>query len=711
MGSRIPFPGDADSTRQMPSDATIELGELKGILLHRRVLILGTAVLLTAIALAYALLTPPLYSATSQIIVDPRDRQVVSNDVNPSDLAPDGGITQVESQVAVVQSNGVLMRAIAAADLTQDPEFNKRSRISDFIDSLIGSEEESGDTKARDEARTLAELRRNLAVKRADKVLVIDVTVTSSRPEQAANLANVIAEAYLADQSEARARSAERASQDLTARLSELRQTVQDAENAVEQYKSANNIVRAGGVLVSEQALTDANTQLANARNLSSYLQARVEQIGRIRESGGSLDSLSEVIRSPVISNLREQETALDQRITDMATQFGPRHPTLVSARAQRSGIEQQIRAELDRIAASVSADYERAMAAEVNLEAQQRELENRTLATDQESVRLRELQRDLDAVREVYSNFLRRSQETREQSGIDSTNARIISTAIPPIRKDWPPTPLLVMGAVFGGLGLGAGFALVAEYASPTALSEAQVGRAAGAPVVAVLPAAIAATGIKRRWRPFWRWRVRGSAARSAAGATGTLGLLLRQLGADTVAHANTVPAILLCSTRGDAAMRTQVAAEFAATAASRGERVLLIDADIAEGGAHASVGLQDVLAGSSPFEAAVKDRFADRIDFLGSGRDRPVLKEDEALRFAERMLQDAATRYDLVVIDGGDFTDNIRAAALLGVARDVLVVARLRSTRLEAIRQQANAANIMGHQPNGVVLVGAGV
>ena len=79
------------------------------------------------------MISPSLYTATAQIIVDPRDKQVVSNDINPSSVSPDGGIAQVESQVSVVQSGGVLLRAIAATHLEADPEFNGASALGGIL--------------------------------------------------------------------------------------------------------------------------------------------------------------------------------------------------------------------------------------------------------------------------------------------------------------------------------------------------------------------------------------------------------------------------------------------------------------------------------------------------------------------------------------------------------------------------------------------------
>ncbi|TIW77289.1 MAG: lipopolysaccharide biosynthesis protein, partial [Mesorhizobium sp.] len=200
-----------------PAAATVELGDLGRILLRRRFLILAVTALLTGLTLVYTMLTPALYSSTAQIIVDPEDLQVVTNDVNPSRISPDGGITQVESQVSVAQSNGVLLRAIKAENLTEDPEFNGQGVLGRWMGALFGG---NGSDRT---ATTLDSLRRVLAVKRDDKVLVLNIIITAKSAQKASDIANAIANAYLADQADARKEKAAKASEAITARLDEQR--------------------------------------------------------------------------------------------------------------------------------------------------------------------------------------------------------------------------------------------------------------------------------------------------------------------------------------------------------------------------------------------------------------------------------------------------------------------------------------------------------
>lgn len=675
--------------------STVELGDLKRILVRRRFLILATAALLTLAALLYGLFTPALYSSAAEIIVDPQDLQVVTNDVNPSRVPPDGGITMVESQVAVVQSSGVLLRAIAATNLTDDPEFNGQDGL---LSRLLGGVLGSGSAETDKTGKTLDALRRRLAVKRADKVLVLDVIVTAKSADKAAKLANAIAQAYLADQASARAKMATDASDSITARLDEQRKRVQRAENAVEAYKSANNMVMAAGNLVSDQELTEINTQLAAAQSRTATLKAQVDQL---RRSGGAPDATSEAMRSAVISSLRAQEATLVDQVSQLGTELGPRHPSMMAAQQQLRDTRALIARELGRIGAAAETDYERALANQQALEAKVAGMKSKSLDTDQASVKLRELQRDLEAVRSVYATYLQRAQETREQVNVDSTNARIISDAMPALKKSWPPLLLLVFGAFFGGLGLGTGMALIAEYSSPTVLSSAQMQSAIDAPVVGVLPAKSA----RRRWWPFG-----GAAAPAGQKMDAVAGLALRRLFSSSRRPPNwpLVPSILVTSAPEDSAQRGRVARLLANAAAARGSRVLFIDTNNAGGSQkEPQPGLLDVLRGEYAFEALSQYTPGSNVALLGKGRPKAAFSEAQGVYFTQHMLAQASRNFELVVVDGGALADNLNASPLVAMVDEIVLVATLNATPMRDITAASQAISVMGRLPTGALLV----
>ena len=561
-------------------------------------------------------------------------------------------------------------------------------------------------------------LRRRVAVKRADKVLVVDVVVTAQNQDKAARLANAIADAYLVDQAEARSQAAREASESLTARLAEQRRRVEAAENAVERYRAENNLTAASGRLISDQQLTDISNQLSLAQNRTSALKAQIDQIARQRRSGGLPGSTSEAMQSAVVSKLREQEGALVQRGADLQSQLGPLHPSISAVRSQLSQVRQLIGVEIDRIERSARTDYERALANERLLSTKLENLTRQTQTSDQASVRLRDLQRDLEAVRAIYSTYLLRAQETREQASVDSTNARIISRAQPPQQKSWPPLGLLLAGALSGGLGLGAGIVLVREFASPMLLSSAQAQSLIGAPVIGVLPPEKAAARKHKFLGKFAFKRGKAepvdepvAAADADSRAEAVAGLaLLRLFDPENGPHAQVaVRSVLLTSAPEDAGERLRTALLLAQVAAVRGDRVLLVDADVVESQETGVVGLLDVMRGDCKLEAAVHFEKHRDVALMAKGRQRAMPPKTSGRAFAIQMLAESSKHFDLVVIDGGALTQNIKIAPLVAVVEQIVLVAQLNLTPHSHVAQVAEATSVIGREITAAILVDA--
>jgi len=688
----------ARGTRALPPEGDfVAVSDVWLILWHRRAFIAATVGLLVTAALLYSLFAPSLYSASAQILIDPRGRQVVTNDINPTALSPDGGLTQVESQVNVVQSTTVLVRAIRATGLAQDSEFNGTGLFG-FLTRILppSSPPPNGASISQAEIKTLAALRNRLAVKRAEKVLVIDVVVTAGDPDKAARIANAIADGYLEEQAEARGQAAREASNALTARLSEQRRRVDMAETAVERYRVENNLTVAAGRLVSEQQLSEIGAQLLGAQARTSTLKAQIDQIARERRSGARAGSTAEALQSATIAKLREQEGLLVQREGEIDLQYGDLHPTKAGVKAQLVRTRRAIAAEIDRIERSVSTEYERAQSNERLLQAKLDESRRQTQSSDQASVRLRDLQRDLEAVRSVYANFLLRAQETREQADVDSSNARVISRALPPLKKSWPQPLLLLAGALSGGLGLAAGAALLLGYLRPTLLSQRQVETLAGAKVVGLLPP-------ERRQR-----KGRGGEQEGADNETRSLADLalfrLRDLGPGDSQGWGT--SVLLTSGPEDAAERVRVGRLLAEAAAERGESVLLVEADADARTASEGPGLLDVLSGEISLQQAVRRDQGSGVTLMSRGR-VPSNGEADRRGFAAEFIDEAERRFNLVIVDAGSLPGNRRIASLVRIVGSVVLVVELGRTLRDRTATVVDAVSVMGRDVDAALLV----
>ena len=696
MRARLPYSPAEDSGDGIANPADMaDIGDIWRIFYCRRRVILAVTVGCFLVALAYAMTASPQYASTAEIFIDPRDRQILTKDVNPDTLAADGGLLQVETQARVVASDAVLLRAVESAGLDRDPDFGggSTSAVRVLLDLVFG-EEATGEAAQKNKA--LRALRKNLSVKRADKVFVIDVTVTAKTAEKAARISGAVAEAYIADQIAARGQSTQRASDALEARLADLRDGVRDVETRVEKYKAAHDIVGTTKELTSDQQLDDSGAKLQNARSKSQELRARLDQIEALRRGGGDAGAIPEALQSSVITQLRASAQDLLRRESDLRTRVGERHPDLIALVEQVQEVKRQINAELDRLARGARSDYERALAYERSLSLNFDKSKAKTQLVDQDSVELHELNRELEARRSLYQSVLARAAETRAQADIDTTNDRIISKAIPPAKPSWPPRLLILLGAIGGGLGLGAGLTLLLEYCSPTVLSPGQLERLAEAPVIGVL---------HTRRQTFLQ--MRGQRNASGPGAAprpdNEIALALTRL-CGPIGALRGIPdpySLLLTSAQGDTVARLQAIDRIVTAAEERGLSILLIEAseDISNGASQK--GFLNVVNGECALRAAVHAYGPRGTKRLGMGSARNVASRDLQDGQIDRFLEDAGRYFDLILFDVGSLEQNPGLASVAGRADDVLFVAVQGVTSQRAARDMSSAILASTGQP----------
>ena len=118
-------------------------------------------------------------------------------------------------------------------------------------------------------------------------------------------------------------------------------------------------------------------------------------------------------------------------------------------------------------IKANARSELELAQSNEQALAGELKSLETRTAAGNQAQVRLRELQREAQAARAIFEQFLNRAKETSEQETLGRENSRIISAATVPPYPAFPPTLLILAGALLAGLVAGVGTAWLAHLLS----------------------------------------------------------------------------------------------------------------------------------------------------------------------------------------------------------------------------------------------------
>jgi uncharacterized protein involved in exopolysaccharide biosynthesis/Mrp family chromosome partitioning ATPase len=701
-------PGPEASKASPRIAAAFSVLELTGSLWRRRIAIAGAALICACAAVAIGKSLTPKYSATAELYVDPRELQLVDRELTPRSQDISGLAMVVESQARLITSTSVLLPVIRQTHLDQDPEFGGASR--GLFASLLGlfglefhsaGEATSGDTAA------LEALSRHVNVKKTDRTFIVDIDVWSQDPAKAAMLANAISNAYLAESMKSQATAARRATTDLSGRLKELQARLRNAENTLAVYKAQNNFVGTQDSLISDQQLSASNQRLAAARALTLDAQAKSDQIEASRRASTDAGAIPEALQSPTIANLRAQYAEARKRYAEMTSELGPLHPALRQMEKQVEDLRHTISEEVERFAQSAKNDLARARDYEASLNRALDAQKRQSVELSQASVRLRELEREVEASRDVYQSFLKRSRETEEQESLNTSNARIIGEATAPQRRVFPPAMSVVamIGFVLGALAA-SGWTVAADRLSPDTREPQPAGAAkkppappASAPrgsqlrqqaivaavekpliarlqesdVMRTLGGILATGGVPDMTRLGWPTLRTGLPTAFPGGMREIRGALARR------SPAEAMPVIAVIGA-GSGENRSIAVLNIALGAARDGAKVLMIDAD------HANHALSNQVK-------AFRKRETSRLGWLsiGSKTSRaietangitvlPVIagagpKASDAIRTAIAQAR-ATGGHDLVIIDGPAMPWSDADRKLLGVADGLVAI-----------------------------------
>jgi len=454
----------------------IDIWAIVGILRRKWLYPLFGCLIGLAVGIAYVASVPALYKSSARILID----KSVSRYLQANKIVDDPPFEDMAlgSQIYVLSSESIVVPVIQALNLARDPEFVGTAGIARiesawglnkllaFVKQSIGWHSETTiDIDTALERRTVETFLKRLTVSREDVANVINVTFASKDAKKAADIANALADTYLATNLKAKLESNKIASQMLEDRVVELRQQVHSAEQAVREYKTNNTVIApARGQPYSTQ-IANLNTRLLDERMALAENRARLEQ------SAKEVSSSRTIPDNDVIMKLRSQYLDLGIVATELESRVGPQHLAVAKIRKRMEKLAAAIQEEKDRIYS---------VASEPNIaKARYEEL----AAAIDEIQKLRELESNADVLRNLYSASLQKLNELNRglPQSMPVQEARIITRAAPSLQKDSKKPLVAFGGSIVLGLLLGAGVALVRGLAGGVFETPEQVKSATG--------------------------------------------------------------------------------------------------------------------------------------------------------------------------------------------------------------------------------------
>ena len=450
----------------------------------------------------------PRYTARTKVMFDISETNVV--DVGQAVVRID---ETLENQVEVLQSTVLIERVVEKLDLQNHPEFNPSlreveqttlDRLRDAISVPSGLGEllrnvgilpppppppDAAETEAWLRLSVINRVRQSLSLYPIPYTNVIEIAVTAGDRRLAARVANTVASEYIVDQLDAKLEATREATAWLSDRVEELRLRVETAEQDVEAARAELSREMGQGFEITQAQLEALNATLSAAQAAETNARSVYGRLAEAIQTDADLGSVNEFRASALIERYRQEEVELLSQQAAIAAQVPEGHPARVRVDGQLAEVRTALRQEAERIVAAARLDAEGAEARVATLEAELRNLESRALLQSQEAVRIRQLEREAEASRVVYENFLGRLKETSEQEALQTADARVLSPAEIPLSANTDRSSRTQLLSVLLGLTAGVGIVFLLDKLNNTFRSPAQLEQMTGEYVLGVLP------------------------------------------------------------------------------------------------------------------------------------------------------------------------------------------------------------------------------
>ncbi|MAR92619.1 MAG: hypothetical protein CML06_17320 [Pseudomonadales bacterium] len=463
----------AQSYRQ---DDETEIQRYWRVLKLHKWLILGFIAAVTLATAAYVSQLTPIYRANTTVLIENQENRVLSIEevygLNTKDQ--EYYLTQFE----ILKSRDLAERVVRHLELEQHP--------------LFALEKPGNLTDQQKFELVVDRFMNGLSVTPVRNTQLVKISYESPDPELAATITDTVAAQYIQHHMEERQGATVRATDWLSERLEDLRQTLQESEQRLQEYREEAELVDVRGVqTLDADEIAEITQRYVEAKEQRSQIETVYQQIQALgpNASPSQLMSIPSILGHELVRNFKQAKAQADARVEELSQRYGPKHPRMMAARTEARTADQQLYQQIRSVADGVKSNYEAARETERALQQQLAEAKGTLQDINRKEIKLRELQREVETNRNLFNMFLTRAKETEESRGLQSAHARIVDPAVAPLTPVRPKKTLSVLVAFIFSTLIAVGVAFLLESLRNTVRTGEDVEEKLGATLLGFLP------------------------------------------------------------------------------------------------------------------------------------------------------------------------------------------------------------------------------
>jgi capsular exopolysaccharide synthesis family protein len=386
-----------------------------------------------------------MYPAKAVVALEIRQQNVMKIENVLSSAS--GGSEEINTEVEVIQSRYLIEALVKNLNLINDPEFNvalqKHSNLNPipYLNALFYQPERkqtqeqilNGVVDFVIEAISISNIRQSLA---------FAINITTNNPDKSAKIANALADLYIQNSLDKKMAATEKASNRLSEKATELKLEWESSEARVKNFSDKTQLISAKALDALSIQLKEMRVRISDLDVKRSLRQADMENFERAKKTG-DIHLIANQSQNIVLQGMADELSA-------------------------KATVRPEFDLQVARITNTMREEVKRLDQQYNTLRVSERLFKNEVDTQSADLVELQQLRREAQMNGLLYERFLTRLKETIVQQGMQQSDSRLLSAAVPRLASSPNKGVILALSALMGSM-LGVGLVLIHELKDNT--------------------------------------------------------------------------------------------------------------------------------------------------------------------------------------------------------------------------------------------------